>query len=374
MQKSIKKTWVLLLVVLLIFVTLSYFLSSNQLKEYPPYLSTSPSPSGVKGFYTYLNEEVDSVDRFEGVPSKLKNSDNQLLIMVEPSLISEQRIMNDYISFMEAGNTILLLKNNLEGMFQISTTYATPTEDTVVIEDKYGAIFETTMFSEMRILPSSEDEVILEDDQGVVAIKRAYGNGNLIAVNSPDWVTNQYIVEAENLNVLFSLMEEENWSSIRFDEYTHRSTASQSITDIYPMWLLVASIQLILFTLLWLWYKGKRFGPIRVLREEYVRYSDERITALAAWYKKGKAYIESLNDQAEYLRLILREKWGISYQKDWKDLKEQLSLKLPMMKEEELNSFLLEIDAVLQKHEVTKQEYLLWSKRIDRLRKEVELG
>ncbi|MFS0673300.1 DUF4350 domain-containing protein [Ornithinibacillus sp. 179-J 7C1 HS] len=374
MQKSIKKTWVLLLVVLLIFVTLSYFLSANQLKEYPPYLSTSPSPLGVKGFYTYLNEEVDSVDRFEGVPSKLKNSDNQLLIMVEPSLISEQRIMNDYISFMEAGNTILLLKNNLEGMFQISTTYATPTEDTVVIEDKYGAIFETTMFSEMRILPSSEDEVILEDDQGVVAIKRAYGNGNLIAVNSPDWVTNQYIVEAENLNVLFSLMEEENWSSIRFDEYSHRSTASQSITDIYPMWLLVASIQLILFTLLWLWYKGKRFGPIRVLREEYVRYSDERITALAAWYKKGKAYIESLNDQAEYLRLILREKWGISYQKDWKDLKEQLSLKLPMMKEEELNSFLLEIDAVLQKHEVTKQEYLLWSKRIDRLRKEVELG
>lgn len=364
----------MLLVVLLIFVTLSYFLSANQLKEYPPYLSTSPSPLGVKGFYTYLNEEVDSVDRFEGVPSKLKNSDNQLLIMVEPSLISEQRIMNDYISFMEAGNTILLLKNNLEGMFQISTTYATPTEDTVVIEDKYGAIFETTMFSEMRILPSSEDEVILEDDQGVVAIKRAYGNGNLIAVNSPDWVTNQYIVEAENLNVLFSLMEEENWSSIRFDEYSHRSTASQSITDIYPMWLLVASIQLILFTLLWLWYKGKRFGPIRVLREEYVRYSDERITALAAWYKKGKAYIESLNDQAEYLRLILREKWGISYQKDWKDLKEQLSLKLPMMKEEELNSFLLEIDAVLQKHEVTKQEYLLWSKRIDRLRKEVELG
>src|SRR5690606_1863749 len=192
-------------------------------------------------------------------------------------------------------------------------------------------------------------------------------------VNSPDWLVNQYILEEDNLDVVLGLLEEESWNGVLFDEYTHQSKGN-GVIEVYPMWLLVAGLQLILLTLLWLLYKGKRFGPIQIPREDYVRFSDERITALATWYQKGKAYQESLNNQAEYLRLILREKWGISHQKEWKDLKELLITKVNEMTSEDLSTLLDEIESVLKKQQITKQEYLLWSKRLDRLRKEVEEG
>jgi hypothetical protein len=375
LQKSIKKTWVWLFVLLIAFIALSFVIGSKELKEYPPYISTSPSPTGVKGFYTYLEEEIGAVERLEEAPTSLERENQQLLIMVEPALFSEQATMNDYIAFMEAGNTVLLLKQNLEGMFGLSTEYGIVTEEeTTTIYGSSSEGIKVTMLSPMRIVPDSGAQILYEDDDGVIAIKQDYGEGQLIAVNSPDWITNEYILEQDNLDVIHSLMEEEAWKAIWFDEYLHQSTSSKSLIEIYPMWLLVACLQLIFLTLLWLLYKGKRFGPIRTPREEYVRYSDERITALAAWYKKGKVYKESLAYQAEHLRLLLREKWGISYQKDWKDLVGPLSTKLSNMNEDELLLFLHEIETVTNKVNLSKQEYLLWSKRIDRLQKEVEQG
>ncbi|WP_042144139.1 DUF4350 domain-containing protein [Paucisalibacillus sp. EB02] len=373
MQKSIKKTWIGLLVLLIIFVTVSIVLSSNKPKEYPPFLSASPSPSGIKGFYTYLEEEVNSARRWNHAPSLLKEEENQLLLMVEPALITNQAVMKDYLEFVEAGNTILIFKRNLEGMFDISTDYGMIDSETVILENDAGTEFHASMFSQVRILPEANDQVLLQDDLGVIAIKRQIGSGHLIAVNSPDWLTNQHILEENNLDIVLGLLEEESWTSILIDEFTHQSKG-KGISDVYPMWLLVAGLQLILFTLLWLLYKGKRFGPTRIPREDYVRFSDERITALASWYQKGKAYRESLNNQAEYLRLVLGEKWGISYQKEWKDLKELLTPKINVMNDEELSIFLYDIESVLQKQQITKQEYLLWSGRIDRLRKEVEEG
>lgn len=58
--------------------------------------------------------------------------------------------------------------------------------------------------------------------------------------------------------------------------------------------------------------------------------------------------------------------------KEWKDLEEVLAVKLPLVKDDEWTSFFSEIEAVLHRKNITKQEYLLWSKRMDRLRKEVE--
>ena len=372
LQKSNKKTWVGLAVLLIIFVTVSVVLNTNKPKDYPPFLSTSPSPSGVKGFYTYMEEE-NGTQLFKHEPSLLQKEEGKLLLMVEPALVTEQAIMEDYIEFVEAGNTILIFKRNLEGMFDISTDFGVMDSETTTLKSDDGTKFNVTMFSQVRLIPEDGDQVLLQDDLGAIAIKREIGEGHLIAVNSPDWLVNQYILEEDNLDVVLGLLEEESWNGVLFDEYTHQSKGN-GVIEVYPMWLLVAGLQLILLTLLWLLYKGKRFGPIQIPREDYVRFSDERITALATWYQKGKAYQESLNNQAEYLRLILREKWGISHQKEWKDLKELLITKVNEMTSEDLSTLLDEIESVLKKQQITKQEYLLWSKRLDRLRKEVEEG
>jgi hypothetical protein len=367
------KTWIGIFVLVIIFVALSIVFSSNKPKEYPPFLSTSPAPSGIKGFYTYLEEEINAIQRWDHAPTLLKKNENQLLLMVEPGLITDQAVMNEYLDYVEAGNTILIFKRNLEGMFDISTDYGLIDSETVTLENNDGTAFDASMFSQVRLLPEENDYVLLQDDLGVIAMKREIGNGQLIAVNSPDWLTNQHTLEEDNLDLVLGLLAEENWNTILLDEFTHLSKG-KGIVDVYPMWLLVAGLQLVLFTLLWLLYNGKRFGPVRVPREDYVRFSDERITALATWYQKGKAYQESLNNQAEYLRIILREKWGISNQKEWKDLKELLIPRLNRMKADELSTILSDIESVLQKQQITKQEYLLWSGRLERLRKEVEEG
>ena len=79
----------------------------GQPKDYPAYVSDSPSPTGVKAFYTYLNKEMGSVNRWTHPPNLLPASDeNQLLVMVEPSIIPDTEEMEAYIHFMKTGNTI----------------------------------------------------------------------------------------------------------------------------------------------------------------------------------------------------------------------------------------------------------------------------
>ncbi|HAM80834.1 DUF4350 domain-containing protein [Ornithinibacillus bavariensis] len=374
MNKSVKQTWAWIVTLVIIFGTVSLFLGSKKPVEYSPYISTSPSPTGVKAFYTYMEEEGIPIKRLKEAPLSNDNEQEKLLLMIEPTLLSNQEARKDYESFVKTGNALVIFKRNLEGMFDIKTTFGMSDEEAVTIKDQNGEEYKATMLTQTRILPDESDEVLLEDDFGAIAIKRNIGEGTLIAVNSPDWLTNQFILENDNLNLVFQLLEEPQWNTILVDEYSHQSTKKQAIFEVYPMWLLVGSLQLIIVTLLWLLYKGKRFGPILRPREEMVRFSDEHITALAAWYQKGKLYRDSLHSQASYLRSIFQEKWGISYQKDWEDIQEQLLLKVSSMNREAITSFVKEIDTVLKKPDISKQEYLLWSTRIDQLRKEVEEG
>jgi len=129
---------------------------------------------------------------------------------------------------------------------------------------------------------------------------------------------------------------------------------------------------MILLLLLWLWMKGKRFGPIFVPREESVRFSDEGLKALAAWYLRGKRYHDSIIIQSDYVKLLLQERWQIPYHREWQDLSSYMEKKWTRMSANEINSFLTGLVHILEKETITKQEFLLWSKRLEQLRKEVE--
>src|SRR5699024_8055442 len=88
-----------------------------------------------------------------------------------------------------------------------------------------------------------------------------------------------------------------------------------------------------LLTLFWLWYQGKRFGPLRQPREATVRFSNEKTSALAAWYQRGRRYQDSIVIQADYLKLLLQEKWGIPYQQGWQECNDMM-----IQKESELTN------------------------------------
>ncbi|MEH7223487.1 DUF4350 domain-containing protein [Bacillus sp. JJ1566] len=372
-----RKIWFTLFGLIALLLFLTYFIESYNPKAYPHYVSDSPSPTGVKAIYTYLNDE-HKVKRWSHAPNLLNKQDvNQILIMVEPYFTPEQEEVGGYLDFMKAGNKIILFKENPRGMFDIKTLPADIDpflEETTSINNKNGMKFDALLQSTNRIIPSTEERVLLEDEAGVIAISRKMGDGELITAISPEWILNDHLLDYDHIPLVLSLIENEEASIYYFDEYVHKLKNASTVTTLYPAWFLVLLLQGGLIVLIWLWYKGKRFGPVIVPREETVRFSDEGIRALSAWYLRGRYYHDSLNIQADYVKQLLQEKWGIRVSREWTDLTRKLVQRWSGKKESEVKRFLHDLTKVLKTDKLSKHDYLVWSKNLDELRKEVEKG
>ncbi|WP_312469559.1 DUF4350 domain-containing protein [Neobacillus sp.] len=374
---SARQGWIWLTVLLILFILISSFASSQKPKPYPNYVSESPSPTGVKALYTYLKKEVN-VKSWTPAPTNLpKRGEPKVLIMIEPFFIPEREEMEAYQDFIKAGNTILLFKTNPKGMFELETSpddqQLTPDKGLKVYSENQEA-YKAEISSPIRLLTNKEDTILLHDDGGTVALKRPIGNGQLLVAITPKWMTNDNLLDDDHLPLVLNLINEGKARTVLFDEYTHGSQNASSIMTIYPKWFLLLVLQGILLTILWLWFKGKRFGPIYIPREESVRFSDEGIQAIAAWYLHGKRYHDSLLVQADYVKLLLQERWQIPYSREWKDLSSNFEKKWTQMPSWEIKSFLSGLVTILEKGKISKQEYVLWSKKLESLRKEVEEG
>ncbi|MFS0864397.1 DUF4350 domain-containing protein [Fredinandcohnia sp. 179-A 10B2 NHS] len=377
MQKqSSRKIWMWLSGLVILFLLVSYFIQSYNPKSYPSYVSDSPSPTGVKALYTYLHDDYD-VNRWTHSPDLLPKSNSQLLIMVEPYFTPEQEEMSAYQEFMEAGNTILLLKSNPKGMFDINALpvaidFADNDDDKV--RDMSGVEYSADVSSSVRIINADQDDIVLEDEYGIIAVSRSVGEGKLIVSITPEWVMNQNLLNYDHIPLVLSLLELDKYHTYLIDEYLHGDKNGATVFTLYPSWFLVLLLQGALLIILWLWYKGKRFGPVVVPREETVRFSDEGIRALSAWYLRGRYYHDSLTIQADYVKLLLQEKWGIAYHKEWTDIAPKLEQRWVTQKPSDIKTYLKDLTRVLTAENLSKQEYLLWSKKLDELRKEVEQG
>lgn len=364
-----------LLILLFLFISVGYFVTPNGPEKYPDYVSDSPSPTGVKAFFTYLKNEDDHVQQWSHTPDLFPEEDSPgLLIMAGPSFTPGKDVMGDYKSFMEAGNTILLLKTNPDGMLNIKTEPVMADDTEKDLEDEDGTSYEADKNETARITPDDNDTVLLEDDNGVIATKTDYQDGALITAVSPEWMTNEKITEDDHLTLLFNLIAEENqdWGAIYFDEYMHGDENAATIDTLYPKWLLMTSFQVVILIVLLLWYRGKRFGSIIIPREETVRFSNERIRALAAWYHRGHLYTDSLTQQADFVKLLLQGRWGIAYHRDWQAIAQEIERRVQRIAGEDIPTFSSGLERILAKKRITKREYLLWSRRLDILQKEVE--
>ncbi len=368
-------------VVLLAFVLISFFSFSQNPKVYPDFVSTSPSPTGTKAIYSYLEDNHSSVTRWSQSPDKLpSNEAKQLLIMVEPSFVEDTSKVEKYEKFMKAGNTILLFKENPKGFFGINTEPVVEyspqlIEKPISLLNQQEEQVSAVVSSQYRLVKPKNEEIesLYQDDNGIVAFEKSYGKGSLIVAVTPDWMTNQTILDADHLDIILSLLNNQYGESNRiiFDEYVHGQTDSYLGWKVYPQYFLVTLLQVILLTILWLWYKGKRFGAIINPREEFVRYSDERLKALSIWYLKANKYRDSLLVQSQFIRIKLQDRWGISANRDWSEITDLLAKKLKRPNAEIL-TFYHDLNKVLEQQNISKQEYLLWSKKMDQFREEVE--
>lgn len=373
MQKSTSnsKLWYWGVAVLVLLLASTYFLDKKQPQQYREYVSESPSPTGLKALYTYLKDEKKNVQRWRHSPKHLNaDATKQTLVMAEPTSMPDGAEMDAYMQFMDAGNTIILWARKPQGWFGLSTE-PIDGEGTGKVLDRNGDEFDAILAYDERLISAPDDQVLLHDEYGPIALKRKVGDGQLIVSLFPNWLKNAELPEEDHVPLVISMLNEAGGDTFLFDEYIHGEKGTGAVLVLYPQWFLLIMFQLGIMAILWLWYKGKRFGPVIIPREETVRFSDESIRALAAWYMRGRRYQDSLAIQADFLKQIFKER-GLSFQNGWTDFTAYFLQK--GWQKEEADVFLQGLDGVLKKETISKQEYLLWSKKIDRVRKEVENG
>ncbi|GAA0312161.1 hypothetical protein GGQ92_001966 [Gracilibacillus halotolerans] len=362
----------LFLVIVLVLVTI--FTYKEEAKQYPPFAMDSPSPTGTKAIVTYLQENLDAkID--EELPSEGNNL-NQIRVLIDPALFSKIEVEEAYLDFIESGNTLVVLKENPDELFDIQSEYSFQTltvvgeaEETTVFADNEP--FQATIFSNFRITPSPDDTVLVEDESGdAIAIERNIGDGKLIVSTEPGWITNHFILSSNHLELfqeIAPLDEDGEWvlDSLSADHVS----ASIPIYEVYHGWVYIIIFCGAVLTLLFLWYQGKRFGPVHVRREDIVRYSNERIKAISIWHVKGKHYKEAIDKQLDYLKEIIRARFGVPLHHSWQDRLQHIQKFLTIKNIDELSHQISELE---QKDAVNKQEFLAWSKWLDEIREEVE--
>lgn len=373
--KKQSRIWLWIALALFVFVGLGYILSGDQPKTYKSYLSKSPSPTGVKAFYTYLQEEKGEAERWYGQPRKLRNLEqNQTLIMVGPYFRFSEEDMLSYQNWMEQGNTILLLKNDPVGYFNTNIELAETPSGPLKVENKDGETFKAQLPVNKRLRLKGNDVELLSDEKGTVALKRSFGEGELIVSLQPEWVTNGNILEKDHTELALYLLNQTEASSILLDEYVHGQENLPTYLTVFPKSLLVFILQLAILTIFILWLKGKRFGPVYLPREAEVRFGDERLRALAAWYMRSDFYNESLSIQEQYVRQSVSDKWGVSIQHSWDDIFETIKPRLTKEQINKWSEWVRDLHKVRQTDKWSKKDYVIWSQKLDEIRKEVHEG
>ncbi|MBA2174973.1 hypothetical protein H0266_08720 [Halobacillus locisalis] len=212
----------------------------------------------------------------------------------------------------------------------------------------------------------------MKDDKGALVLERSYGEGQLIVSMNPDWVINGAILEHDHAALTAQLLEESGPGPVLVDEYIHGPKNIPTVFTIYPKWVLVIALQLLLLTIVWLWKNGKRFGPIYTPREHRVRLGDERLQALASWYTRGGFYKESIRIQEQYLRSWIRKRFGLSRMSTWAEIREALAKYQTTDEQARWKRYTTDLDDIDTNDKLRKSSYLQYSKNIDDLRKEVQ--
>lgn len=366
-----KKAILLFLGLFTLLIVASYYLTEPALEEYPAYRVDSPAPDGTKAFYQSLNELNLPVERFTNHPRQLRTESKTGLFLFNPPMFMEADLVNHYLAFVEAGGTLFYLTDQPMDLFNLNIVPGDIQEDegTVMIQ---GEAYRGSLNSWMRLVPEPNDETLISDDYGVIALSKPYGSGQIVQIVEPSWFSNESILENDHLAIIAEGFDLQKFDQLYFETYHYITETSLSVLDVTPDPIILLSLIVLTVAVLYLWQKGKRYGPARGLREQDVRFGDERIRALANWQIKGRNYHEALTTQVDYLKLSIFERTGLPITASKADYQNVLERLLVNHNEKSIRTFTDQLEAVLDSDQVNKQEFLEWTKRIEQIQRGVE--
>lgn len=376
-MKKIPQNWLLLTVVILLFLVLGLLFVPEPLKKYPPFVSDSPSPTGVKALYTYLQNNGTNVGTWnQGNGFPASDIGRQTMIMIEPYQPLGGPLEQHWINWMEQGNRIWLMVQDPREMFQLETTFEEKVEIKTVKKvfgnGDWKGQYEGVIDSKHRLIPQKGDQVLLRDEQGVLALIRSFGKGELMVTLTPEWVQNENILKEDHITLITPFLDKIANDVVWFNESIHGYKQQGAFAAAYPQWFLMILAQFLLIGIFFIWWKGKRFGPIEIPRAARVRFNDERIRAMAAWYERSGFYQEALLMQQNFLRNLLQEKWYIPENLDLSSMLSHVSSRLTSEQLTRWKKVWEEGDKVKDRKNISRREFLHLSQQFDRIRKEIE--
>lgn len=310
-------------VVLLILVFGSAYAAEKK-TDYPPDISFSADQDGLKALRTLLKGKTASVKDWRRSWQELPGGGNGVLVAVSPHDVNNKE-REPLLSWIKAGNRLIYIAWEPPSTLHIPGLSAEggtapdnrPGESVRIARhgdnSANGAqLSAAAPFSTKRLSKASGAEAIFSDDRGVLAARYPYGQGDVTVILTPEWLRNSQILQQDHFELLWPvLLEAAGGRNVWFDEFHHGYRAKPGLLEVYPAWMLAAYAEVALAVLLWLWRKGKRFGPVHTPREWVVLRGDETLKAVAGWYRRRRLMADAIMEQEQYLRKLLSERYGV---------------------------------------------------------------
>ncbi|MDR4999311.1 DUF4350 domain-containing protein [Brevibacillus parabrevis] len=306
-----------IIVAIVLLIVVGWFVVKPAATHLPPYLASSAQPDGIKAVLLLLEEKGGRVKEWRQPTHMLPTASGQALLVVEPQSLTDKE-QESLLEWVESGNDLLLFSEHpidwedlpFEPKFSEGASKERNIQGQGLPEGQSGKARTLVRWQEADGL-----EPLFYDEQGILAGKVELGAGSVSYFLVPDWLTNRKINELSHFEAVWPHLQE-NWSVIWIDEYHHGLQETPGLLAIYPGWLVATIIQLSLVLLLFVWWKGKRFGPVYTLREWTVRRGDETLLAVASWYERRSLARDALAHREAYLRQLLHDRWGIHQKAD----------------------------------------------------------
>ena len=283
-----KRKKILLIGLLVLFVVLTIFQTTN---PYRPYSSYSPMADGTKAISLLLNETgLTSHQLLDVVPDA-----SGLMIVIEPEETVLEQDWEEIVDWVQLGNTLFLAGQQPFDLYQqlgfeSELFFHEPKAHHVSSGHALLSEVESLILTTgARLQQHDAMNFAYGDDQGIFLAEIAMGQGQIITLTQPNLLTNRYIGSGDNVVLFLNIVRTYGEENVWFNEFAHGFTWTEDVRDVLIWPLRFVLIQLALGLLLLYYYWGKRFGRPIPLQEDVAQDTNEYINSLANIYRQGRA-------------------------------------------------------------------------------------
>lgn len=397
------KTWLIITAVILFCLLVAYALSQwFSIPSKVPYSGENPKETGVKALYLLFEKRGKEVDVWESSYHELPESSQDTLFVIAPQTDApSQDEVQKIENWVKKGNQLILLSPTESPWTKAFRFSGKPCE----YSGTRSAVSPTNdpWLSQLQQIDWSTDQCIaldeqtepyiIDEDDTLVATKKL-GEGRILYSPDVEFVTNQKIDQEDHIAIPLSFVEEKS-GTIWFDETVHpwpprllnppanayadsmegrgERESEKSFFSLLRSdgWFFL--LQVLIFVVLFLYARGKRFAAPRFEKVEEQRNALEYVDAMARWYHRSRLRKETLLVQHHELQQHILETFqlpkNISEQALHQHLEHYLGESYRQTYEELAKAI---VSTVYSKRKISHASFIEWSVTMTQLRRELE--